>query len=157
MNLYRNLKRMTVSLIAVLIIPAVCVQWAGTYAAVSQTPPMGWNSFDMYNGLVNEEQVKAVADYMAEHLLEYGWEYVCVDYLWYSTSTDFWNYAQDADFNPALVYDENGRVQPDPEKIPSSEGGKGLKPLADYVHAPHEGSSAAGGCTGESGSTRHLI
>ncbi len=106
-----------------------------SHAAVSQTPPMGWNSFDMYNGLVNEQQVKDVADYMAEHLLEYGWEYVCVDYLWYSTSTDFWNYAQDDNFNPALVYDENGRVQPDPDKFPSSEGGKGLKPLADYVHA----------------------
>lgn len=96
---------------------------------------MGWNSFDMYNGLVNEQQVKAVADYMAENLKEFGWEYVCVDYLWYSTSTDFWNYAQDDNFNPKLVYDENGRVIPDVAKFPSSANGNGFKALADYVHA----------------------
>lgn len=135
MNLYRH-RRTELQFISGLIMAVLLFfRLPDTHAAVSQTPPMGWNSFDMYNGLVNEQQVKDVADYMAENLLEYGWEYVCVDYLWYSTSTDFWNYKQDANFNPALVYDENGRVQPDPKKFPSSVGGKGLKPLADYVHA----------------------
>ena len=37
------------------------------------TPPMGWNSYDYYDTTVNEEQVKANADYMAAHLKEYGW------------------------------------------------------------------------------------
>ena len=32
----------------------------------AMTPPMGWNSYDYYDTTVNEEQVKANADYMAE-------------------------------------------------------------------------------------------
>lgn len=47
-------------------------------------PPMGWNSYDYYDTTVNEEQVRANADYMAAHLKEYGWEYVVVDIAWYS-------------------------------------------------------------------------
>ena len=43
------------------------------------TPPMGWNSYDYYDTTVNEEQVKANADYMAKHLKDYGWEYIVVD------------------------------------------------------------------------------
>ena len=31
-------------------------------------PPMGWNSYDYYDTTVTEDQVKANADYMAEHL-----------------------------------------------------------------------------------------
>lgn len=31
----------------------------------AMTPPMGWNSYDYYDTTVNEEQVKANADYMA--------------------------------------------------------------------------------------------
>ena len=40
----------------------------------AQTPPMGWNSYDYYDTSVNEEQVKANADYMAAHLKQYGWD-----------------------------------------------------------------------------------
>lgn len=51
-------------------------QWA-------QTPPMGWNSWDCFGPTVVESEVKANADYMAEHLKEYGWEYIVVDIRWY--------------------------------------------------------------------------
>src|SRR6056297_665707 len=51
------------------------------------TPPMGWNSWNCFGTEVTEEQVKAVADYMAEHLKEYGWEYVVVDAGWYHPPT----------------------------------------------------------------------
>ena len=47
-------------------------------------PPMGWNSYDYYDTTVNEAQIRANADYMAEHLKEFGWEYVVVDIEWYS-------------------------------------------------------------------------
>ena len=47
-------------------------------------PPMGWNSYDYYDTTVTEDQVKANADYMAEHLKSHGWEYVVVDIEWYS-------------------------------------------------------------------------
>jgi mono/diheme cytochrome c family protein len=35
---------------------------------LAPTPPMGWNSYDAYGNVVTEQQLKAVADYMAEHL-----------------------------------------------------------------------------------------
>ena len=50
----------------------------------AKTPPMGWNSYDDYDTTVNEEQIKANADYMAAHLKKYGWEYVVVDIQWYA-------------------------------------------------------------------------
>ena len=33
----------------------------------AQTPPMGWNSYDYYNTMVTEAEVKANAEYMAEN------------------------------------------------------------------------------------------
>ena len=48
------------------------------------TPPMGWNSYDYYDTTVNEEQVKANADYMSAHLKKHGWEYIVVDIEWYA-------------------------------------------------------------------------
>ncbi len=34
----------------------------------AKTPPMGWNSYDYYDTTVNEEQIKANADFMAANL-----------------------------------------------------------------------------------------
>ena len=48
------------------------------------TPPMGWNRYDYDDTAVTEEQVKANAEYMAEHLKKYGWEYIIIDIEWYS-------------------------------------------------------------------------
>lgn len=98
------------------------------------TPPMGWNSYDYYDTTVNEAQVKANADYMAAHLKEFGWEYVVVDIEWYSndsgTMRDRFQYIPFGDDE----MDSYGRLQPSPLKFPSSAGGKGFKPLADYIH-----------------------
>lgn len=99
------------------------------------TPPMGWNSYDYYDTTVNEEQVKANADYMAAHLKEYGWEYVVVDIEWYSndagTLRERFQYIPFGD----IEMDEYGRLQPSPVRFPSSAGGKGFAPLAEYVHS----------------------
>lgn len=100
----------------------------------AKTPPMGWNSYDYYDTTVNEEQVKANADFMAAHLKEYGWEYVVADIQWYAngagTKRDQFQYIPFDD----LEMDEYGRLQPSPARFPSSAGGKGFLPLADYVH-----------------------
>ena len=48
-------------------------QWTAT------PPPMGWNSWDCYGPTVQESEVKANADYMAEHLKTFGREYIVVD------------------------------------------------------------------------------
>ena len=48
----------------------------------AQLPPMGWNSWDCYGAAVNEDTVRANADYMAAFLKPYGWEYIVVDIQW---------------------------------------------------------------------------
>ena len=47
----------------------------------TQTAPMGWNSWDCYGAAVTEDIVRQNAAFMAEHLKQYGWEYVVVDFL----------------------------------------------------------------------------
>jgi alpha-galactosidase len=94
------------------------------------TPPMGWNSWDSYGTTVREEQVKANAEWMAEHLTQYGWQYIVVDIQWYEPN------AQGHDYKPGapLTMDEYGRLLPAVNRFPSSANGAGFKPLADYIH-----------------------
>lgn len=95
------------------------------------TPPMGWNSWDCYGPTVVESEVKANADYMAEHLLPYGWEYVIVDIRWFVENDKAGGYNQT---DPIYVYDEYGRYTPALNRFPSAANGVGFKALADYVH-----------------------
>ena len=97
----------------------------------AQTPPMGWNSWDCYGPTVEEHEVRANADYMAEHLLKYGWEYIVVDIRWYVENDKAGGYNQT---DPRYVLDAYGRYQPAVNRFPSAKGGKGFKELADYVH-----------------------
>jgi hypothetical protein len=96
----------------------------------AKTPPMGWNSWDCYGCTVNEEQTKANADYMAEKLAKFGWQYIVVDIQWYTDSTKGFNYAR----VPQITLDEWGRLLPVVTKFPSAADGKGFKPLGDYIH-----------------------
>ncbi|MBR6358435.1 MAG: glycoside hydrolase family 27 protein [Lachnospiraceae bacterium] len=96
----------------------------------AQTPPMGWNSWDCFGAAVNEEQVKANADYIAENLKEYGWEYVVVDIQWYQPFADSHEYQPFSE----LVMDAFGRLIPAPNRFPSSANNTGFKKLAKYVH-----------------------
>lgn len=101
----------------------------------AKTPPMGWNSYDYYDTTVTEEQIKANADYMAENLKEYGWEYIVVDIEWYAkdagTKREQFQYIPFGD----LEIDEYGRFLPAVNRFPSAANGAGFKPLADYVHS----------------------
>ena len=98
----------------------------------AQTPPMGWNSWDCYGPTVTEAEVKANADYMSEHLKQHGWEYIVVDIRWYVENTKAHGYNQT---DPVYCLDEYGRLIPAVNKFPSAAGGKGFKPLADYIHS----------------------
>lgn len=95
------------------------------------TPPMGWNSWDCYGPTVVEDEVKANADYMAEKLAGYGWEYVVVDIRWFVENDKAGGYNQT---DPIYVYDEWGRYTPALNRFPSAAGGVGFRALADYVH-----------------------
>jgi hypothetical protein len=95
------------------------------------TPPMGWNSWDCYGASVTEKEVRTNANYMAENLKRYGWEYIVVDIQWYepkASGTEYHNLAP-------LCMDEFGRLMPAVNRFPSSEGGKGFLPLSEYVHS----------------------
>lgn len=97
----------------------------------AKTPPCGWNSWDCFGAGVNEEQLIANADYMAKHLKQYGWEYIVCDIQWYepkACSNDYNNFAE-------LCCDEYGRLIPAQNRFPSSKGGRGFKPIADYIHS----------------------
>jgi alpha-galactosidase len=100
--------------------------------SLAPTPPLGWNSFDAFCGDVNEQEVKANAAYMAKRLAKYGWDYVVVDYYWYFPHPA----TEDAQRQEQLevAMDEYGRLLPAENRFPSAAGGKGFKPLADYVH-----------------------
>ncbi len=77
------------------------------------TPPMGWNSWNLYQCDINEDLIKKTADAMVEKgMLDAGYEYLIIDDCW------------------QIARDENGNILPDPERFPS-----GIKALADYVHS----------------------
>jgi alpha-galactosidase len=99
-------------------------QWA-------DTPPMGWNSWDCFGPTVTEDEVKANADYMAAHLKKYGWEYIVVDIRWYVEDDKSHGYNEK---DAIIVMDAYGRLMPAVNRFPSASGGKGFKPLADYIH-----------------------
>ncbi len=103
-----------------------------TFQQWAPTPPMGWNSWDCFGPTVVESEVKANADYMAEHLAPYGWEYVVVDIRWFVENDKAGGYNQT---NPIYVVDEFGRYTPALNRFPSAADGVGFKALADYVHA----------------------
>ena len=95
------------------------------------TAPMGWNSWDCYGAAVTEDIVRQNAKYMAENLKQYGWEYVVVDIQWYEPL------AGSHEYHPftELCMDEYSRLIPAENRFPSSAGGKGFAPLAEYVHS----------------------
>jgi alpha-galactosidase len=98
--------------------------------AIAPTPPMGWNSWDCYGTTVTEAEVKANADYMAQHLKQHGWQYVVVDIQWSEPNAQAHGYRAGAQ----LSMDQNGRLIPAVNRFPSSANGRGFKPLADYIH-----------------------
>ncbi|WP_339884084.1 glycoside hydrolase family 27 protein [Polaribacter vadi] len=103
----------------------------GEFKTWAKTPSMGWNSWDCYGPTVEEHEVKANADYMAENLKEFGWEYIVVDIRWFVENDKAGGYNQT---DPRYVLDEYGRYLPAVNRFPSAKDGKGFTELANYVH-----------------------
>jgi len=110
---------------AILLAAPVCA------AELAATPPMGWNSWDCYGTTVTEAEVKANADFMAKVLKPHGWQYIVIDIQWSEPNAQAHGYRQNAE----LAMDGFGRLIPAENRFPSSAGGHGFKPLADYVHS----------------------
>lgn len=77
------------------------------------TPPMGWNSWNVFTDEINETLLLEIADAMIESgMKDYGYQYINID--------DFWHANERA---------ADGKPQVDKEKFPN-----GMKFIADYLH-----------------------
>ncbi|HBT85687.1 MAG TPA: alpha-galactosidase, partial [Porphyromonadaceae bacterium] len=97
----------------------VVLLFVGVYAygqkheGLALTPPMGWNSWNIFRCNINEDLIKEITDTFVESgMKDAGYEYIVIDDCW------------------QVSRDENGKIVPDPERFPS-----GIKALADYVHS----------------------
>ena len=80
---------------------------------LAPTPPMGWMTWNYFQGKINEQVIRETADAMVESgLAEAGYKYIFID--------DLWQGGRDAQNN----------IIPDSQKFPH-----GIKALADYVHS----------------------
>jgi alpha-galactosidase len=107
------------------------VSAGATQESLASTPPLGWNSWDGYGTTVKEADVRANAQWFAEHLKPFGWQYVVVDMEWFVTNPIPEGNSKTAQFS----IDGNGRYTPALNRFPSSANDSGFKPLADYVHS----------------------
>jgi alpha-galactosidase len=98
---------------------------------LAATPPMGWNSWDGYGLTITEAQFKSNADWLAEHLKPYGWQYVVIDMDWFVPNPSVDEKKEAKQFS----LDEFGRYIPATTRFPSAADGAGFKPLADHVHS----------------------
>ena len=109
----------------------LCGQNLLAQQALASTPPMGWNSWDGYGTTINEVQLKANAQWMADHLKAFGWQYVTVDMEWFVSNPTAEGNAKNFQYS----LDANGRYTPAVNRFPSAANGAGFKPLADFVHS----------------------
>lgn len=124
-----------------LVMVVLCIH-AQVFSQQAPKPPMGWNSYNCFGSAVYEDEVKANADYISTNLKKYGWQYIVVDFLWSYDNppgsligNPYQKRLQDGSYIPWLTMDQWGRLVPHTHKFPSAFGGKGFKPLSDYVHA----------------------
>lgn len=100
------------------------------YHSWSETPMMGWNSWDCFGTTVTEAQTLQQAEVMSSRLKKFGWQLITVDIQWYEPDSKGHDYRPGAQ----LEMDEYGRLLPAPNKFPSSAQGKGFKPLGNALH-----------------------
>lgn len=92
---------------------------------------MGWNSWNSYGSTIDEPHVKENAEWMAEHLKSFGWQYVVVDMGWFITHPSAYGNSKDSQF----IMDANGRFTPELARYPSAAKDAGFKPLANFIHS----------------------
>ena len=104
-------RRFLLTILLLLLLPVI--GRAQTRESLSLTPQMGWSSWNNFQGNINEDIIKSIADAMvASGLKDAGYTYINID--------DCWHGKRDAD----------GFIQADPKHFPH-----GIKALAAYVHS----------------------
>jgi hypothetical protein len=100
---------------------------------LAQTPPMGWNCTYSLVTEYTEDLIKQGAEFVEKKMKQFGYEYIVMDMGWnFAEGLNIVNYHVLQD--PPQHVDEYGRLIPNPSRFPSSAGGKGFKPMADYMH-----------------------
>ncbi len=92
---------------------------------------MGWNSWDSFGTTITESDFKANAQWFAEHLKSFGWQYVVVDMEWFVTNPTPEGNSKTSQYS----LDDHGRYTPAINRFPSSTNNSGFKPLAAYAHS----------------------
>lgn len=78
---------------------------------ISLTPPMGWNSWNVWGLSVSDKKVRQAAEaFVATGLINHGWTYINIDDGWEDT------------------HDRNGNIVPN-SKFPS------MKEMCNYIHS----------------------
>jgi len=87
-------------------------------AMLAATPPMGFNSWNSFEGSVSSQVIRDISDaIVVSGMRDAGYQYVNID--------DRWSNGRDA----------QGRLRPDPIRFAdTSAPGNGMEELADYVH-----------------------
>ncbi|MGC1375876.1 MAG: glycoside hydrolase family 27 protein [Anaerolineales bacterium] len=81
---------------------------------LAATPPMGWNSWNMFGSNIHEDSIRETAAAVAAcGLKDCGYEYIVIDDCW----------------TVKTGRDGNGDLVPDPKKFPN-----GMKALVDSIH-----------------------
>jgi hypothetical protein len=81
---------------------------------LARTPPMGWNSWNIFHGDIDENKIKQIADAMVSSgMRDAGYIYLNLDDNWMASSRD-----------------SNGNLRADPGRFPG-----GMQALGDYIHA----------------------
>ncbi|XP_050207029.1 uncharacterized protein LOC126656492 isoform X2 [Mercurialis annua] len=116
---------------SLLIFLAVSLYRVSSETEHASLPPRGWNSYDSFCWTISEDEFLQSAEIVSKSLKPHGYEYVVVDYLWYRRKVPG-AYVDSLGFD---VIDEWGRMIPDPDRWPSSKGGKGFTEVAKKVHS----------------------
>jgi alpha-galactosidase len=104
------MKKMLV-LLALVAAPSASAQ---KYEGLAPTPPMGWNSWNAFQGQISEQLIEETADALiASGMQAAGYRYLVIDDGWEANERD-----------------SQGQLVPDPARFPS-----GMKALGDYLHA----------------------
>jgi hypothetical protein len=120
------------SLPVVLAFLAVAVPGSPTrqdMSVIVQTPPMGWNSWDAWGYTINESQFRDSVTWFHNNLQRFSWQYVVIDEGWFAQHPE--NPAGHQDY----ILSDDGRYLPAVNRFPSAAGGKGFRPLSDWVHS----------------------
>ncbi len=112
---------------------------------IALTPPMGWNSWNIWGSKLTADLARRAADALHNSgLAEYGYAYVNIDDYWQKN-----NVKKDRTDLHGLERDANGKILP-------NESFKDMKGLADHIHSygfkaglySSPGMRTCGDCTG---------